>query len=298
MPAKPKPKPNPTTPFAPPSAQQFAEYLERHPANPPSWWSARLPMLVAAALIGVSLVTEGMLTAVLPWIALAWLFGHTTLRARRAQMIQVMFKQAQEIAMLRRYPEALRRSWRMLPKVAVSPMLHSQTVALIAHCLDAMRSYDAAIVGYDNLLKHLSPGQPIAVHLGVSRAAATLATDNLSGADDSLRRLHGAIEPYRNTPISAVYRLTQLAQQVRTHHFAEGVEEGGDLIEALRPLGVEAGYGHALMALCYFHQQGPDVDAQRSSESAINWWRQATLLMPAGALIERYPELGVLRELA
>jgi hypothetical protein len=286
--------------FSTPSPEQVVSYLREHPASPPSAWSVRMPMLVAVVLIVVSIVLGGPIGALLPWFALAWLFGHSALRAYKAQALETDVRKTQELAMLRRYPEALRRGWRLLPAACVNPMLHSQTVAMISHCLDTLGAYDSAIVGYDYLLERMPAGQPVAVHIGVSRAGASLGAENLSDADDALRRLRGAVEPFNHTPISAAYRLTQLAQRVRTHHFADAVQERDGLIEALRPLGVEAGYGHALMALCYYQQPQNDLepDGQDVNTQAREWWERATLLLPAGALVGRYPELKPLVELS
>jgi len=281
--------------FSPPSPKQVGAHLNQHPASPPSVWSIRTPLLIAAGLIVLSIAMDGPVGSLLLWVALGWLFGHSAYRTHKAQVLETLVRKSQELAMLRRYPEALRRAWRLLPKAQGNPMLHSQTVAMISHCLDALGAFDAAIVGYDYLLKRMPPGQPITVHLGVSRAFASLGAENLSDADDALRRLRGAVEPFDHTPISAAYRLTRLAQQVRTHHFADAVQQRDGLLEALRPLGVEAGYGHALMALCYTQQPQPDGDD--SIDQTRKWWDRATLLLPPGTLIDRFPELKPLAEL-
>ena len=286
------------TGFSPPSPEQFDAYLRSHPPSPMSKWQLRAPLLVAALFLGMSLVTSEPISAVLPWVGLAWLFGHNGVRSRRAMSLEAQVRNSQEVAMLRRYPQALREAWRVLPLSVPAPNLHSQTVAMIAHCLDSLGCYDAAIVGYDYLLQRLPAGEPITVHIGVSRANAVLGAERLSDADDSIRRLRGAVEPYPDTTISAAYRLAQLAQQVRTHHFAEGAGENDDLIEALRPLGVEAGYGHALMALCYYHQyDGLETEDKPKHETARLWWGRATLLLPADTLLKRYPELVPLTEM-
>ncbi len=290
MPAKPTPH------FQPPTPEQFDAHLQNYPANPPSKWQTRTPLLIAVALVCMSIVMTGPLSTILPLVALAWLFGHTSFRTRRAFALEAQVRRTQEIAMLRRYPEALRTGWKYLPQTVPAPMLHGQTIAMIAHCLDTMGCYDAAIVGYDYLLHRLPPGQPIAVHIGVSRAAAALGAERLSDADDSIRRLRGAVEAYENTPISAAYRLVKLTQQVRTHHFTEGIHESEGLVEALRPLGVDAGYGHALMALCHYHST--DADPITPNQSAKTWWEQATLLLPPESLLQRFPELAPLTELA
>lgn len=290
--------------FSPPSAEQFDAHLRSNPVNPMSKWQMRAPILVAAAFLVMSLVTTGPISDILPFIGLGWLFGHNFARSRRALRLEAQVRQSQEVAMMRRYPQALREAWRVLPQATPAPNLHSQTVAMISHCLDSLGEYDAAIVGYDYLLKRLPAGEPIAVHIGVSRANAVLGAERLSDADDSIRRLRGAVEPYPDTTISAAYRLAQLAQQVRTHHFAEGVTENDDLLEVLRPLGVEAGYGHALMALCHYHYREDAVAADGEagvpsvSDKARVWWGRATLLLPADTLVKRYPELAILTEMA
>jgi hypothetical protein len=290
------------TRFTPPDAEQFEAHLRAFPPSPMSKWQVRAPLLVAAGFLGMSLATSGPVSAVLPWLGLGWLLGHNWARARRAMSLEAQVRGAQEVAMQRLYPRALREAWRLLPQVTPAPNLHSQTVAMIAHCLDSLGCYDAAIVGYDYLVQRLPAGEPITVHLGVSRANAALGADRLSDADDTIRRLRGAVEPFPGTPISAGYRLARLAQQVRTHHFAEGAQENADLVEALRPLGVEAGYGHALMALCHYRMyEGLDAHdtaaGPSAQDSARLWWDRATLLLPIDALLKRYPELEPLAEI-
>ena len=290
----------PTRGFSPPDSEQFEAHLQAYPTNPPGKWQLRAPLLVAAGLLGISLATTGWLSAVLPWIGLAWLMGHNWVRTQRAVSLETQVRRTQESAMQRRYPQALREAWRILPQAVPAPALHSQTVATIAHCLDSLNHFDAAIIGYDYLLERMSPGEPITTHIGVSRANAVLGADRLSDADDSIRRLRGAVEQFPDTTISAAYRLAQLTQQVRTHHFNEAVSENGDLIEALRPLGVEAGYGHALLALCHYKQtQAPNLDGDElntNHEQAKHWWTNATLLLPPETLAQRYPELKTLTE--
>ncbi len=287
-----------TDPFQPPTPEQFEAHLRDHPANPPSVWQLRTPWLVALALIVLSFATAGPVSGLLPLVALAWLFIHTSIRTRRAMSLQIRVRRTQEVGMLRRYNDSLRLGWQLLPQVTPAPLLHGQTVAMIAHSLDSLGHYDAAIVGYDHLLSRLPPGEPITVHIGVSRAAAALGAERLSDADDALRRLRGPVEPFDHTPISAAYRLAKLTQQVRTHHFDEGVHESEGLIDALRPLGVEAGYGHALMALCHYHNPITNTDPDDSQLAAKSWWQQATLLLPPDTLLHRFPELAPLTELS
>jgi hypothetical protein len=288
----------PSQPFQPPAPEQFQAYLRDHPANPLSPWQLRAPWLIALVLFALSFATVGPASAILSLAALFWFITHTSIRSRRAMSLQTRARRTQETAMLRRYTDALRLAWQLLPNVAAAPQVHGQTVAMIAHTLDSLGHYDAAIVGYDHLLSRLPLGQPITVHIAVSRAAAALGAERLSDADEAIRRLRGPVEPFEHTPISAAYRLAKLTQQVRTHHFNEGVQESPGLIDDLRPLGVEAGYGHALMALCHYHDNNAITNHSNPQHDAKSWWQQATLLLPPDTLLQRFPELAPLTELS
>jgi len=132
------------------------------------------------------------------------------------------------------------------------------------------------------------------VQLRTFRAICALHADRLADADDTLRQLRGLIAPYAKGAVGAAYRLAELTQHVRTHHYTEGLERADRMLEDLRPLGVEAGYGHALIALCH-QEDRADRDAATRQQQVDLWWRRATLLLPAAALTERYPELNRLR---
>lgn len=286
--------------FHPPTPEQFAGYLDHHPLRAASPWLNRAPLLVMAGLLVLMLVMGGLAGLILPWLGLAGLLGYMAWRNRRARELERRAGSVQELAMLRSYPQAMRDAWTLLPRVATQPPLYVQTVVMLSHCLDRVKAHDAAIVGYDRLLPHFPHDHPGGIHLRIQRAFATLFADRLADADDTLRRVRGVIEPYARSSLGAAYRLAQLFQHVRTHHFADAVDEAGDLLEALRPLGIEAGYGHALLALCY-HQAPPESEEQgwARHQAAKLWWGRARTLMPEAALVGRFPELNPLaKELA
>ncbi len=125
--------------------------------------------------------------------------------------------------------------------------------------------------------------------MAIHRAIAKLLCDHLTDADDALRKKRGAAEQYPDTPIAAAYRYAALVQQVQTNHFADAVAASDDLVVQLRPLGVEAGYGYALMALSH-HMTGAD--------GAAAWWSRATTLLPPATLTERFSQLRAIEHLA
>ena len=125
-------------------------------------------------------------------------------------------------------------------------------------------------------------------------AIAQIAGDQLTDADDTLRRLRGAIDPYRGTPIAASYRLANLIQQTHTNHHADAVETAGTLLDDLRPLGAEAGYGHALMALSFYRMGEIETPDPAHRQQAALWCSRATLLLSPEALSARFRELGAM----
>lgn len=282
--------------FIPPTAEQVGAHLDRCPPRGPSRLGAWMTLGVVVLLVMTLLTNQSPLTLLL-WLLLGAMIINAAMRVRRARRLEQQVTRAQELAVLRRHAQSLRLAWRTLPSSASAPMLHGRTIACIASNLDQLKAYDAAIAAYDYLIDRLPAGHPGAVQLQVHRAIAQLETGQLIDADDALHRLRGLIESFRHTAIGAAYRLAGLLQQVRTNHYAEAAEGCGDLIADLRPLGVEAGYGHALMALSYHmlaHRPEPPIPGRRDSHQAELWWSRATLLLPLATLTDRFPELSVI----
>ena len=248
---------------------------------------AWLPLLVlAAALVLLVVANEGW-PQVLPFVLLIGLFVFTAYRSRLLVQLDAQVLRVQELAMLRHYPPAMRLAWRLVPRLTTIPPLHHRVVAFLAHLLDQVRAYEAAIIAYNFLLDGLPQDHPAAAQFEIHRAMAQLAIDRLTDADDALRRLRRHDDAQGQPATAAALRLAQLIQQVRTNHFDDLVASAPRLVDDLRALGVEAGYGHALVAYAYHMLD----DEPPSGRRAGPWWSRATLLMPASALVERFPEL-------
>jgi len=269
--------------FHPPTPERFAEHLRVHGVQPPSLWRARGPLALLLAALLVSLFVPGPAGLALPWIALLGVLTWMQRQAHRARQLQAGARAVQELAMLRRAPEALRVAWPLLPRLKTMPALHGRTIVAMAHCLDLADAHDAAIVGYDYLLERMPADHPGAFQLRVQRAISALFADRLSDADDALRRLRNTVERFTNTSLHAGFLLAELIQDVRTHHYEEALTLCDEWTAALRPLGVEAGFGHALVALC--HHEARNADAARQH------WASATTLLPPSVLLHKFPEL-------
>ncbi|MFA9479926.1 hypothetical protein ACERK3_16705 [Phycisphaerales bacterium AB-hyl4] len=284
--------------FTPPTTEQVETLLDEHPLRSPSPLAAWGPLIGLVALLVVVLVIGGIWGVILPWLGLGVLLGYLMLRMRRVRQVEQRVTRAQELAMLRHHQQALAMGWRLLPKSNTSPATYLRTMTLIGHCLEELKVYEGAIACFDRLLDVLPQEHPGAVHLRIHRAIAALGCERLLDADDGLSRLRGTMGQYPQSPLSALYRLADLIQAVRTGHYADPLREADTLLAELRPLGVEAGYGHGLMAVCYHHAR-PDASDEhgrsRQREQSAMWWQRATTLLPSEALVARFPELAVMQ---
>jgi len=277
--------------FTAPTADQLRVHLQRCAPRSPSQLAAWLPLLVILGALALSVVVENPLLIMLTWLGALVMIVALGIRARRARLLEQGVVRAQELVLLRHWDSGLRLAWRLLPSLVTVPAMHGRLVILIANCLDRLKAYDAAIVGYDYLVERLPNDDPGSVQLRVQRSIIHLINDQLSDADDSLRRIRGHLEPYDGSVIHAAFRYAQLLQQTRTNHWEEAVISAPHMTEGLRPLGVEAGYGHALIALS-FHKLAEQNTAMRGH--AQQWWSSATLLLPIEALIDQFGELRCL----
>lgn len=285
--------------FEPPTADQLAEHLAANPPAPSAGWRNYLPIMILAVVGLAVLASSSPALALLPWVGLLGAMMFLSGRVRAAQALEQRVMRAWELSMIRRYREALGRAWDLLPACRTRPELHGRVVTVMAHILGELGCDEAAEVAYGYLLDRLPPDHPLALRLRVQRAIAALRADRLADADDALRKLRAQAEGSGDDTLAASYRMARLVQDVRTGHFADAAEQADQTADALRPLGVEAGYGHGLLALC-FHQlalHDPAADAgrrQQLTEAAGRWWRHATLLIPPSALMFRHAELAAL----
>ncbi len=265
--------------FSPPTPQQVRTILDRYPPRPPSKLVAWLPIIaLGVALYAAVTVTHNWI-AILPWLTVGGVFIALGIQVYKARSLETQLTQAQQLAMMRNHTQALRKAWRLLPSLTTFPPMYHRTVAVIAYCLDQMNAHDSALVAYDDLSEHVSTQDPVSLQLRVQRAILLLATDRLTDADDALRQLRGRVEPMTHTSVAASFHLASLIQQVRTNHWQDAASHDPDkLIDTMRPLGIEAGYAYALVALSH-HMIGPPHDHAIQQKTSF-WWSRATLLLP------------------
>lgn len=286
--------------FDPPTADRLAKHLQQHPAISASAWQQRVPMLMMVAVAGLALLMMGQPGfALLPLMGLLGLMAYLSGQARTVAELQSRANRAWELAMIRRYREALGQAWELLPKCRTKPELHGRAVSVMAHVLGELGKDEAAEVAHNYLLDRLPPNHPLALRLRLQQAMMALNSGRLTDGDDILRKLRSQVETSGDETLTAAFRLGRLVQDVQTGHYPDAIKDADATAEAIIPLSIEAGYGYALLALCFMQRGKHDPsldDAQRTAyaKEVKRYWEQATLLIPPAALVYRYRELKVL----
>ena len=283
-------------PFTPPTAEQIRTHFDRYPPRGPSKLMTWLPMTALAVALLVSMSIESNWAAILPWLTVGVLFFGLAARIHRAKQLESRITQIQEWVMLHHWVPALRAAWRLLPSLVTLPSMHGRVVAMIAHCLDQIKSYDAAITAYDYLIDRLPTNDLLSIQLRLHRSISLLVNDQLTDADDALRKIRGHTDALNHPGLNATYRLAGIVQQTRTNHWSAAADQANpELVDQLRPLGIDAGYGYALVALSHYKVNEPLE--QPTTDYTAYWWSLATLLLPTSTLVYRFAELDQLTHL-
>lgn len=284
------------TAFTPPTPQQVTAHLTRCAPRVSRMWVTQLPLLLLIAAAVMTLFAQDAVTALLPWIILIGVVSFAMIRVRHVRGIQDRVQKISDWTQLGQHERATRAIWKALPLVQMMPELHGRLVALMAHNLDKLTAWPAAEVAYDYLISRMPSDHPGSIQLQLQRTILQLFNDELTTADTNLRKLRSMAIELKNTPMSATYYYAALLQHVRTFHLTEAIEENRDnLVEHLRPLGVDAGHGYALLAWCYHQMALRQADNLQANDECMTearaWWRKATLLLSTQKLFARHADL-------
>lgn len=248
-------------------------------------------LLVAAVLLALTWANTAL--TLLIWLVLIGLFVAAMVRARSARQIEKTLANVQEFTLRRNHSQALRVVWQLIPQLDTQPQLHAKAVALLAHNLQQVRASDAAVVAFGQVISKLPEDHPASLQLRVERVMSLLACDQLTDADNSLRRLRYVLDKFPGTIISAGFCLGELYQQVRTNHFQDLLDNTTGVMDKLRPLGIDAAPGYAMIALACFAMRHTD---EKLLAQATIWWDRASLLQAPEALAGRFEELKAIAQ--
>lgn len=274
--------------FALPDASTLRTHVQEHAPRPRPWQRFVVPGVLAAGLVVLFMTPATTLGSFVPWAMLAAMFIWIANKRRDLLLAQQGVRQVQELTALRRPMDAIQVAWHLLPNLAKYPDMFVQGVMLLGSNLMAVRAWDPAIEAQSFLLEHVPAEHPTGRMIRAQRLLALLHDERLADADAQLRNL----QRVQLDPIAAsLTQLAQLYQQVKTHHDVDAIASfaDSDPQRVFAPLGTEAGYGYAMLALAAYRTQQHDM--------AAVWWRRATLLIPPHDLELDLPELATLREL-
>ncbi|HAI10936.1 MAG TPA: hypothetical protein DCM28_04485 [Phycisphaerales bacterium] len=262
-------------------------------------WVTQLPLILLIAAAVMTLFAQDVFTALLPWLILVGVVIFAMVRVRNIRGIQTRVQKIGEWTQLGQHDRATRAIWKTLPVVQMMPELHGRLVALMAHNLDRLAAWPAAEVAYDYLIQRMPTDHPSSIQLQLQRTILQLFNDELASADTNLRKLRPMAMELKNSPMAATYHYAALLQHVSTYHFTEAIEENrDDLVENLRPLGVEAGHGYALLAWSCYQLSLRQADSLQFNDELMeqtrHWWHKATLLLSTQKLLKRQPQLKAL----
>lgn len=303
--------PSPT--YRPPSSEQVDRYLAEHPPSAPSAVALHGPMVALVGLVVLGLLIlqtgTGPIGLLLPWALAGGVMLAVRQRVRRTREVVERLARVQDLALRRSDRQALATLWELIPALTKLGPMYGRSITLMALCLTRVGAHDAAIAALDRLLDRLPKAMSVRAPLLLQRTLAAVHADRITDASETLRQLRGHTDQHAApSTLQAMHRLAQLMLDARTGHALEALEDESTLRDTLRPLGTDAGFGYATAAHCHwqrveFHAQTV-LDAAQPTDAlspgqaqpyhrsqAQQWWSDATMLIPAEALVRRLPEL-------
>ncbi len=310
-----------------PDADALEERLDDTQPHPVPASRRALPLAAIGLALAFALFGPPLLGTLAPWLALGGVAIAAVRRARTAKRQAEALRRAEELGRLRRPADAFFAADALLDELVHEPGPSAGCVHLMARSLQALRRPDACRVATEVLLDRLPPHHPARAGVLLNRAIAEFESDRLADGDGTLGRVRSlmevrAEEPAEDTPwidekepsgddtgdrrvglplpaadrsaaeeARAALRAARLIQSVMTYHAADAVadaEAAGGAEACFRPLGVDAGFAHGLLAWCHLKLH----DAEGTAAA----WSRATLLVPANALVHRFPRLGEVAE--
>ena len=314
------PEPDPNLPDAEALAERLAE-TEPHPVP-----AARraLPLAAIGLALAAALFGPPLIGTLAPWLALGGICFEAVRRGRRARRWTEALTAAEELSRLRRPLDAFRAADALLPAFVHEPGPSAHCVEVMGRSLLLLRRPEAALLTVNTLLDRLPPQHPARPGVLLHRAVAEFECDRLADGDATLGKLRSlldlraepasasappaepagpdAIERRAGRPFpppdreaidrsAAAFRAARLVQSAFTYHVADAVadaEAAGGARASFGALGIDAGFAHGLLAWCHWKLH----DAEAAGEA----WARATRLVPAGALVHRFPRLAEVAE--
>lgn len=271
-------------------SRELAEKLVRASRPLRGLHGSRMVLLGVGLLLGAALARPEYLSQTgIP----LWVWPHLVLLFILAViLLKLLHQQRQARLMLAAFESLQLQDWeqarRHLTRLLAKPVRHApaRTEALLGlgSLAEIGRNYDVAQQVYQAILDEAvaNPVQMLMTRMAL--ATTLLRTGQTTDAVDMIDRLSRTSLP---DSLKAHVELVSLFREVVMGQAADELDKADRRRALFREhLGTRAGYGYGLLAAAYDHANQPDL-AQR-------YWEDATLLIRADTLVERFGELAPL----
>jgi tetratricopeptide (TPR) repeat protein len=262
-----------------------------HASRPPrGLHGSRMVLLGFGLLLGATLARPEILAQIgLP----GWVWGHIALLVVLTAILWVGLRQRTQARLLLAAFEGLQlQEWDKardtLLRLLARPVRHApaRAEALIGlgGLAEIEHNYDVAQRVYESILQEAAANPVQLVMARMALSAALLRTGQTADAVEMIDRLGRTSLP---NSMKAHVELVTLFREVVMGQAADTIDKADHRRGLFREhLGTRAAYGYALLAAAYDRAGRPEIARQ--------FWQDATLLIPAKTLMERFRELAPL----
>ncbi|MGQ9648882.1 MAG: tetratricopeptide repeat protein [Phycisphaerae bacterium] len=239
-------------------------------------------LLLGAALARPEYLAQGSIPLwVWPHVVLLFIVAVILLKLLRQQRQARLTLAAFESLQLQEWEQARRHLVKLLTRPVNHAPARTEALLGLGSLAEIGHDYDAAQQVYQAILDEAVANPVQLLMTRIALAATLLRTGQTADAVDMVDRLARTSLP---DSLKAHVEMVSLFREIVMGHAADGLAKA-DYRRALfrEHLGTRAGYGYALLAAAYDQANLPSL--------AQKCWEDATLLVRADTLVERFGEL-------
>jgi len=272
-----------------PSSADIRTVLERTLAalnRPPGVSLPAIALGLGLLAVGAMMLSAGRgrlagIAALITWTLIAALAGLMFFSSRRHYRLARCIEEADCLVRLRDWPAALVRLTQAAALGRRSEPARAAAVTYLGEIALWARHYDLAERAFEQAVQMEAwLNRDLKCRAQIGLIEAKLRSDQLTYVADAIAHMKQQDLP---DLYKAKVMLLQCAHRLYTGHADEVATQAADLAEDFRKhLSTDAGYGYGLLAAA--------LDATGQATAAARYWADATLLIKAESLTQRYPE--------
>jgi len=264
------------------------ERLIRQSRPPRGLHGSRMVLLGVGLLLGAALARPEVLTQtgvplwVWPHVVLLFVLAVILRNALRQQRQAKLMLAAFESLHLQEWEQARQHLTQLLAKPVRHAPARMEALLVLGSLAEIGHSYDVAQRVYESILNEAVANPVQLLMTRMALAATLLRTGQTTDAVELVDRLGRTSLP---DSLRAHVELVSLFREVVMGQAADGLDKADYRRGLFREhLGTRAAYGYGLLASAYDHANQPS--------QAQKYWEDATLLIRANTLVERFRELA------